>query len=69
MSLESLIPLLVILPLSGFAITAIIGRRLGKQAHWIPVLAIFAPSRPHDPVVLRDSYSTTRVIKEIETAK
>ena len=42
MSPESLIPLLVILPLSGFAITALIGRRLGKQAHWIPVLAIFA---------------------------
>ena len=42
MSPESLIPLLVILPLSGFAITALIGRRLGKQAHWIPVLAILA---------------------------
>ena len=42
MSPESLIPLLVILPLSGFAITALIGRRLGKQAHWVPVLAIFA---------------------------
>jgi NADH-quinone oxidoreductase subunit L len=42
MSPESLIPLLVILPLSGFAITALIGRRLGKQAHWIPVLAVFA---------------------------
>ncbi len=40
MSLESLIPLLVILPLAGFAVTALIGRRLGKQAHWIPVLAI-----------------------------
>jgi NADH-quinone oxidoreductase subunit L len=39
---ESLIPLLVLLPISGFAITAAIGRRLGKQAHWIPVLAIFA---------------------------
>jgi NADH-quinone oxidoreductase subunit L len=37
---ESLLPLLVILPLAGFAITALIGRRLGKQAHWIPVLAI-----------------------------
>ena len=40
MSPESLIPLLVVLPLAGFAITALIGRRLGKQAHWIPVLAI-----------------------------
>jgi NADH-quinone oxidoreductase subunit L len=39
---ESLLPLLVILPLAGFAITALIGRRLGKQAHWIPVLAILA---------------------------
>ena len=36
---ESLLPLLVILPLAGFAFTALIGRRLGKQAHWIPVLA------------------------------
>ena len=42
MSPESLLPLLVILPLAGFAITALIGRRLGKQAHWIPVLAILA---------------------------
>ena len=42
MSLESLIPLLVILPLAGFASTALIGRRLGKQAHWIPVIAILA---------------------------
>ncbi len=42
MSPESLLPLLVSLPLAGFAITALIGRRLGKQAHWIPVLAILA---------------------------
>ena len=42
MNLESLIPLLVILPIGGFVVTALIGRRLGKQAHWIPVLAIFA---------------------------
>ncbi len=40
MSVESLLPLIVILPLAGFAITALIGRRLGKQAHWIPVLVI-----------------------------
>jgi NADH-quinone oxidoreductase subunit L len=40
MSPESLIPLLVILPIGGFLITAAIGRRLHKQAHWIPVLAI-----------------------------
>ena len=41
MNLESLIPTLVILPMAGFVLTALIGRRLGKQAHWIPVLAIF----------------------------
>jgi NADH-quinone oxidoreductase subunit L len=40
--LESLAPLLLVLPIAGFAITALIGRRLGKQAHWIPVLAILA---------------------------
>jgi NADH-quinone oxidoreductase subunit L len=40
--LESLAPLLLVLPLAGFGLTALIGRRLGKQAHWIPVLAIFA---------------------------
>jgi len=28
--------------MAGFLLTALIGRRLGKQAHWIPVLAIFA---------------------------
>jgi len=39
-SLDSLIPLLIILPLAGFAVTALVGRRLGKQAHWIPVGAI-----------------------------
>ena len=32
----------MILPIGGFVVTALIGRRLGKQAHWIPVLAIFA---------------------------
>ena len=32
---------LVVLPMAGFLLTALIGRRLGKQAHWIPVLAIF----------------------------
>ena len=42
MTLESLIPALVILPLAGFSFTALVGRRLGKQAHWVPVLAIFA---------------------------
>ncbi len=41
MSLETLAPLLLILPLAGFLVTALIGRRLGKQAHWIPVLGVF----------------------------
>jgi NADH-quinone oxidoreductase subunit L len=36
-TVESLLPLLLILPLAGFLLTALIGRRLGKQAHWIPV--------------------------------
>jgi hypothetical protein len=36
----SLIPALVGLPLAGFLVTAAIGRRLDKSAHWIPVLAI-----------------------------
>jgi NADH-quinone oxidoreductase subunit L len=35
-----LIPVLVILPLAGFGVTALVGRRLGKQAHWVPVLGI-----------------------------
>ena len=42
MAWDQLIPLIAILPLAGFAITALIGRRLGKRAHWIPVLAVFA---------------------------
>jgi NADH-quinone oxidoreductase subunit L len=41
-TLEDLIPALVVLPIAGFGLTALIGRRLGKQAHWIPVLAILA---------------------------
>ena len=40
MSFDLLIPLIVALPLAGFVITAAIGRRLGKQAHWIPVGAV-----------------------------
>ena len=31
---------LVVLPMAGFLITGLVGRRLGKQAHWLPVLAI-----------------------------
>jgi NADH-quinone oxidoreductase subunit L len=41
MSWDTLIPLIAILPLAGFAVTAVVGRRLGKQAHWIPVGAVF----------------------------
>jgi NADH-quinone oxidoreductase subunit L len=35
--IDLFLPLIAILPLAGFAITAVIGRRLGKQAHVIPV--------------------------------
>jgi NADH-quinone oxidoreductase subunit L len=41
MSLESLIPWLVYLPMLGFGITALIGRRLGRASGYIPVAAIF----------------------------
>jgi NADH-quinone oxidoreductase subunit L len=41
MNWDQVIPLIAILPLAGFGITALIGRRLGKQAHWIPVIAVF----------------------------
>jgi NADH-quinone oxidoreductase subunit L len=40
-SIEGLLPLLLILPIGGFAFTALVGRRLGKQAHWVPVGVIF----------------------------
>src|SRR5678816_2093694 len=42
MNPEALIPALVVLPMLGFMVTAVVGRRLGKQAHWVPVIAIFA---------------------------
>src|SRR6476619_3636032 len=42
MNPEALIPALVVLPMLGFLVTAVIGRRLGKQSHWVPVIAIFA---------------------------
>jgi NADH-quinone oxidoreductase subunit L len=41
MNWDQLVPLIAGLPLGGFCVTALIGRRLGKQAHWIPVLAVF----------------------------
>jgi NADH-quinone oxidoreductase subunit L len=34
---DLLIPLIVVLPLVGFVVTATVGRRLDKQAHWVPV--------------------------------
>jgi NADH-quinone oxidoreductase subunit L len=40
-TIEGLLPLLLVLPMAGFVITGVIGRRLGKQAHWIPVGAVF----------------------------
>jgi thiol:disulfide interchange protein DsbD len=44
-----------------------LNEKLGSQS--IPVLAIFAPSRPTEPVVLRDTYSPSRVIQEIAHAR
>src|SRR6478736_4333850 len=41
MNWDVLIPAIAVLPLAGFGFTALVGRRLGKQAHWIPVLAVF----------------------------
>jgi NADH-quinone oxidoreductase subunit L len=38
---EALVPIIALLPIAGFAVTALVGRRLGKQAHWIPVAAVF----------------------------
>lgn len=44
-----------------------LNRKLGGQS--IPVLAIFSPSRPTKPVVLRDSYTKQRVIDEVRAAQ
>jgi len=41
-NVESLVPLIPGLPIAGFVVTALVGRRLGKQAHWIPVGAVLA---------------------------
>src|SRR5689334_4724051 len=38
--LDLLIPAIIALPLAGFLITAVAGRRLGKRAHLVPVGAI-----------------------------
>ncbi|HSL98475.1 MAG TPA: NADH-quinone oxidoreductase subunit L [Candidatus Deferrimicrobiaceae bacterium] len=40
MSPDLLIPLIIALPLAGFLVTAVIGRRLGLNAFWIPVGAV-----------------------------
>jgi thiol:disulfide interchange protein DsbD len=40
-----------------------LNRKLGGEA--IPVLAVFSPSRPLEPVVLRDSYTQARVVEEV----
>ena len=40
-----------------------LNRKLGSEA--IPVLAIFKPGQPYSPVVLRDSYSVSRVVGEL----
>ncbi len=42
MSYDTLIPLIPLLPIVGFLITAVVGRRLGKQAHWVPVGLVVA---------------------------
>jgi thiol:disulfide interchange protein len=44
-----------------------LNRILGGEA--IPVLAVFSPDRPLQPVVLRDSYSQARVIDEVKKAQ
>jgi thiol:disulfide interchange protein DsbD len=44
---------------------AALNQKLGSQS--IPVLAIFSPARPTTPVVLRDTYSPSRVIQEIQS--
>jgi NADH-quinone oxidoreductase subunit L len=36
-TVEALLPLLLILPLAGFLFTSLVGRRLGFQAHWVAV--------------------------------
>jgi NADH-quinone oxidoreductase subunit L len=37
---DILVPLIALQPLAGFLITAVVGRRLGYSAHWIPVGAV-----------------------------
>ncbi len=44
----------------------LLNRELGGES--IPVLAIFSPGRANRPVVLRDSYSPSTVIEEVQKA-
>jgi NADH-quinone oxidoreductase subunit L len=37
-----LVPLIAFLPLAGFAINAVVGRRMGKRAHLVPVAMVVA---------------------------
>jgi NADH-quinone oxidoreductase subunit L len=39
-SFDLLVPLIIALPLFGFLFTAVVGRRLGKRAHLVPVGAV-----------------------------
>jgi len=38
--MDTLIPLIAALPMAGFLFTAVVGRRLGKRAHIVPVAAV-----------------------------
>jgi NADH-quinone oxidoreductase subunit L len=38
--MDLLVPLIIALPLAGFLFTALVGRRLGKRAHLVPVGAV-----------------------------
>ncbi len=38
--MDTLIPLIAVLPISGFLFTAAVGRRLGQRAHIVPVVAV-----------------------------
>jgi NADH-quinone oxidoreductase subunit L len=42
MTYDTLIPAIAILPMVGFLVTAAVGRRLGRQAHWLPVGVVVA---------------------------
>jgi len=50
-SYDTLIPAMLFLPLIGFLFTAVVGRRLGKRAHLVPVglIVITAPPASTEP--------------------